>query len=96
RPASLHVDTCDECRFVWLDGGELGRLQLSHEMTEKGQEARRFRKRLATMSAEERAQFEENLANLPDENAESLRDPALEITASLLPRLILGLLGHRH
>ncbi|MBN2215857.1 MAG: zf-TFIIB domain-containing protein [Pirellulales bacterium] len=70
QPAALHVDVCRECRFVWLDGGELGRLQLTNEMTLKGQESRRFRKRLATMTPEEKAEFERNLEALPDEKAE--------------------------
>jgi len=69
EPASLHVDTCRECRFVWLDGGELGRLQLSREMTAKAQEMRRFRQRLKTMTPDEQAEFERNLADLPDEKA---------------------------
>ena len=70
EPADLHIDVCRECRVVWLDGGELGRLQLSHEMTERGQESRRFRKRLATMTADERAEFEKNLEDLPEEKAQ--------------------------
>lgn len=71
-PAALHVDTCRECRFVWLDGGELGRLQLSYEMTAQAQEKRRFRQRLKTMTAEEQAEFEKNLDKLPkDEDQDS-------------------------
>jgi len=70
EPAALNIDVCRECRLVWLDGGELGRLQLSHEMTEKAQESRRFRRRLETMTPEERAEFEKNLAELPEEKAQ--------------------------
>ncbi len=66
EPAALHIDVCRECRHVWLDGGELARLQLSHEMKPQAQEARRFRQRLRTMTAKERAEYEENLRNLPD------------------------------
>jgi Zn-finger nucleic acid-binding protein len=66
-PASLHIDVCRECDFIWLDGGELGRLQLAHEMKPQAQEARRFRERLKAMTAEEREQFEADMAKLPDE-----------------------------
>ena len=70
KPADLDIDICRDCRYVWLDGGELGRLQLSHEMTPKAQETRRFRQRQRTMTDEERAEFEENLEALPDEKAQ--------------------------
>ena len=68
EPASMYVDTCRECGHLWLDGGELARLQLAHEMKPQAQEARRFQQRLKTMTAEERAEFEANIAKLPDDS----------------------------
>jgi len=65
-PASFHIDTCASCELIWFDGGELARLQLAHEITPQAREAAEFQRRLREMSPEQRAQFEENLANLPE------------------------------
>jgi len=66
EPASFHIDSCKSCEVVWFDGGELARLQLAYEISAKGQEAAEFQRRHQEMTPEERAEFEENLANLPD------------------------------
>lgn len=29
-PGAFHVDRCDRCELIWVDGGELARLQLMH------------------------------------------------------------------
>ena len=65
EPAALHIDVCEPCRLVWLDGGELARLQLAWEISPQGVEAAELQRRLAEMSDERRAAFEENVANLP-------------------------------
>ncbi|MBN1589947.1 MAG: zf-TFIIB domain-containing protein [Pirellulales bacterium] len=82
EPAALHVDACRECGHVWLDGGELARLQLSHEMQPQAQEARRFRERIRSMTAEEKATFEANIKKLPKEERS-------------VPILLEMLFGHR-
>jgi Zn-finger nucleic acid-binding protein len=63
-PASLTLDICPECRHVWLDGGELARLQLSHEISPGGRDAAERRRRLEAMTPEAKAEFERNLAKL--------------------------------
>jgi len=68
EPVSLHVDTCRPCEFVWLDGGELARLQLGHEISDQAQEAAEFQRRLRAMTPEARAEFERNLKNLKAED----------------------------
>ncbi len=71
-PASIHVDLCTACRLVWLDGGELARLQLSHRISPQGLEEAELRRRYREMSPARRAQLEQNIASLP----ESLPDEA--------------------
>ncbi len=63
-PASLHVDACRECETIWLDGGELARLQLAHEISVRGQDAAEFRRRQREMTPEQKAQFSRNLEKL--------------------------------
>ena len=87
KPAELYIDTCRECRYVWLDGGELGRLQLTHEMTEQAQEIRRFRERHKTMTPEERAELERNIESLPDMPSELPSATSLVLAMLIGPRI---------
>lgn len=64
-PLSFHIDTCHVCSFVWLDLGELARLQLEHETSPRGNDAKRFQEQHREMTAAERAEFASNLAALP-------------------------------
>ncbi len=66
KPASFHIDTCAACKLIWFDGGELARLQLTYEISPQGREAAEFQRRLAEMTPEQKQEFEENLARLPD------------------------------
>lgn len=65
EPASFHIDTCPSCEFIWFDGGELARLQLAHEIRPQAEEAAELQRRHREMSPEQRAEFERNLAKLP-------------------------------
>ena len=51
------IDQCRDCEHLWLDKGELAKLQVIYQYSEKGEEAERFRQRLATMSSQEKADF---------------------------------------
>ena len=62
------IDRCNKCKLIWLDAGELAKLQVIYEYSEKGEEAKRFRDRLKNMSPEEKHEYEERIANLPEEN----------------------------
>lgn len=64
EPAALAIDICPECRHVWLDGGELARLQLSHEISPAGRDAAEHRRRIEAMTPEAKAEFERNLSKL--------------------------------
>ncbi|MEE8452517.1 MAG: zf-TFIIB domain-containing protein [Thermoguttaceae bacterium] len=66
EPVSLHVDRCGQCDLIWLDGGELARVQLGHEMTPQGRDAAEMQRRHKEMDPERRREFEENLAKLPE------------------------------
>ncbi len=63
-PASLHVDLCGDCEMSWFDGGELARLQLTHEISPGGRDAAEFRRRHEEMTPQRRAEFERNLQKL--------------------------------
>jgi len=66
EPASFHTDTCVNCQLIWFDGGELARLQLRHEIRPQAREAAELERRHREMSPERRAEFERNLAKLPE------------------------------
>ena len=69
EPVSLHVDWCKQCDLVWLDGGELARMQLGHEMTPQSRDAAEMQRRHKEMDPERRREFEENLAKLPEQES---------------------------
>ncbi len=64
------LDVCPACRMVWLDGGELAKIQLVHRMSARFQESQEFRRRVQELesSPERLAEFEANLAELPEED----------------------------
>jgi Zn-finger nucleic acid-binding protein len=66
RPHRFSIDRCDKCHLVWLDGGELAKLQLAFEDSGAGEEASELKRRWDEMSPERRAEFERNLAKLPN------------------------------
>lgn len=63
-PASLHIDVCRDCETVWLDGGELARLQLAHQISMRGRDAAEFRRRHRAMTPEQKAQFASDIEKL--------------------------------
>jgi len=62
----FYIDRCRDCDHLWLDKGELAKLQVAFEYSEKGEEAERFRQRLANMSAVEKAAFQRRVDSLPE------------------------------
>jgi len=69
EPVSLHIDLCNHCDLIWLDGGELARVQLGHEMTPQSRDAAEMQRRHKEMDAERRQEFEEDLAKLPEQES---------------------------
>lgn len=67
-PWDFTIDRCNKCQLIWLDAGELAKMQVVFESSEKGEEAERFRQRLKNMMPTEKAEYEERIANLPEEN----------------------------
>jgi Zn-finger nucleic acid-binding protein len=67
--ASFCIDKCPDCELVWFDAGELARLQLDYEATPREREATRFQDRHRQMNPEEKRQFEQHLARLPEGDA---------------------------
>lgn len=66
KQSDFHIDSCEHCKLVWFDAGELAQLQLAHEEKSHVQEAIQFQKRHQEMTPAERAEFERNLATLPE------------------------------
>jgi len=67
----FHVDECGNCDKVWFDGGELAQLQLAQlqlafESKPQREEVNRMRERIKNMTDEERAEYEDRIANLKD------------------------------
>lgn len=67
-PWEFFVDRCEKCKLIWMDAGELAKWQVIYQFSEKGEEAERFRMRLQNMTPEDKAAYEQNIANLPEEN----------------------------
>jgi Zn-finger nucleic acid-binding protein len=62
----IQLDLCDQCRFIWFDGGELSLWQLAHENTEQGREAAELQRRHREMTDEQRAELQQHLDRLPE------------------------------
>ena len=91
-PASLHVDLCKECKIHWFDGGELARLQLTHEISPRGRDAAEFKRRHAEMTPERKLEFEQNLKKL--DSGEQTLGPILGET--FFEALLTLFSGRRH
>lgn len=65
-PASFVLDVCDHCHTVWLDGGELARLQLTYRASQQGQEMAELQRRRQEMPPEQKAAVDKKLASLED------------------------------
>lgn len=63
---SFHLDVCRKCRNVWLDGGELARLQIHYEQSAKAVEEFARQERLQDFTEEERTEFQERVDKLQD------------------------------
>lgn len=78
---SFHVDECRNCKFVWLDGGELAEIQLDYENNAQTSELNKMRERLATMTRQEREEYEARIASL--KSGDTIRTSMSEITHEL-------------
>ena len=66
KDLGFHVDECNNCDQAWFDGGELARLQLAFENDPQRAEVNQMRERIKNMTPEERAEYENRIANLKD------------------------------
>ncbi len=79
----IHIDECRNCDNAWFDGGELALLQLAYENRDQTVELNQMRDRLKNMSAAERAEYEERIANLVDLGSpmeQAIRGATLELS----------------
>ncbi|MBN1908612.1 MAG: zf-TFIIB domain-containing protein [Pirellulales bacterium] len=67
-PVSLHLDVCADCEFLWLDGGELARIQLGHQISPQGRESTELQRRVQERTPGERAQLQRDIDALPDDD----------------------------
>lgn len=81
----IETDLCLSCGLVWLDGGELALLQLAHQVTDGFADRQEMIRRARALDAspERKAQFEADLARLPDEPS-PLDDEVTQVGGSLL------------
>lgn len=75
---ALHADMCEACSLVWLDGGELAIAQLSFQTSNEFRTAQDMRQRVRELekSPERKAEFEANLAALPEHGEQFSNEPA--------------------
>ncbi len=59
------LDVCPKCEHVWLDGGELARLQMTFEQSAKAIDAFARQEQLQNLDDERREAFEQQLDELP-------------------------------
>jgi len=62
----FHLDVCRKCHNVWLDGGELARLQIHYEQSAKAVEEFARQDRLQDFTAEQRTEFQQRVDKLRD------------------------------
>ena len=83
RKPGFQIDECDNCDFVWFDGGELASLQLVYESKGQTQELNGMRERLESMTAAQRKAYEDRIANLVDLGSpmeQAIREATFELT----------------
>lgn len=66
---------CRECKLLWLDAGEVELYLLAYLISEKGQEAQRFKDIHQNMSEAEKKRLQAMIDALPDDVAETYPDP---------------------
>ena len=86
---ALEFDLCRACSLVWFDGGELALAQLGHEAKVGFADAQEMKRRMEELEAspDRKAEFEKNLArlpNAPDPVEEVLGDVAEEVLAAII------------
>jgi Zn-finger nucleic acid-binding protein len=69
-PASVEYDLCNSCKFVWLDGGEMARIQLAHEVSGKGRNAAKMQDNFWSRTEEEHKEIQEQIDKLPEKHFE--------------------------
>jgi len=62
---TFHLDVCPKCKHVWLDGGELARLQLKFEQSAKAVEAFARQERLQNLDDGDRKALDKQINELP-------------------------------
>jgi Zn-finger nucleic acid-binding protein len=60
------IDRCQRCNLIWLDAGELAKLQLKFETGDRGLEQEKMIARRENMTPEEKKEFEERIDHLPE------------------------------
>jgi Zn-finger nucleic acid-binding protein len=87
----FHLDVCRKCDRVWLDGGELARLQMKFEQSAKALEAFARQERLQTFDDEKRTELEERIDKLRERSdvfGASLTEVGFGVAGLLLVVLI--------
>lgn len=64
------IDVCSSCHQIWLDGGELLRLELDYQQSAKGKEFARTYKNYQVLTKEEKAEYIKNVADTHSSSGE--------------------------
>jgi Zn-finger nucleic acid-binding protein len=87
---NLKFDFCKVCEAVWLDGGELAIAQLAFAASGRGRASLESQQRMREFETdtERKAEFQANLARMPDELPVSIENETLaDIEAGLFKSL---------
>ncbi|MHC4252600.1 MAG: zf-TFIIB domain-containing protein [Planctomycetota bacterium] len=65
-PVPFDMDSCDTCKLVWFDGGELALLQLAHEAAKEDEMSEELTRQVEDLSPGSRKSFDDKLSALRD------------------------------
>ena len=65
-PVPFDMDSCEACKLVWFDGGELALLQFAHEAAKEDEMSEELTRQLEDMSPGSRKRFDDKLSALRD------------------------------
>ena len=88
------ADVCNECSLVWLDPGELALIQLAFEASATFRDSDELKRRLRAVDADpqRKAQFEQNLAHLPETEGTSVSHGGDDLSSDFVKHGLWGVL----
>lgn len=64
--SNFRIENCPRCLWIWLDDGELAKLQILYETSDAGKQSEASRKRFQNMTDQEKKELDDRIAKLPN------------------------------